>query len=95
MLGILSEDADEARQQSKMFAGVFIAVGTVVGTAMLLQAYCFGVSGARLTMRFRRLAFQAMLRQEVGWFDRQENSTGALCSRLSADAAAIQGVRRS
>jgi hypothetical protein len=38
------------------------------------------------------MAFEAMLRQEMGWFDHPSNNTGALCSRLSADAAAIQGV---
>ena len=52
----------------------------------------FSVAGERLTLRMRRLAFEAMLRQEVGWFDDPRNSTGALCARLSADSAAIQGV---
>ena len=28
----------------------------------------------------------------MGWFDDPSNSTGALCSRLSADAGALQGV---
>ena len=60
---------------------------------LFLQTYCFGVAGAHLTMRMRKLAFEAMLKQEMGWFDDQKNSTGALCSRLSADAAAVQGVR--
>ena len=54
----------------------------------------FSVAGERLTLRMRRLAFEAMLRQEIGWFDDPRNSTGALCARLSADAAAIQGVSR-
>ena len=30
--------------------------------------------------------------QEVGWFDREENASGALASRLSADTAAIRGA---
>ncbi len=33
-----------------------------------------------------------MLRQKVEWFDRPENSVGALCVRLSSDASAIQGA---
>ena len=36
-----------------------------------------------------------MLKQEMGWFDLPVNGTGALCSRLSADASAIQGVSSS
>ena len=30
--------------------------------------------------------------QEVGWFDREENSSGALSSRLSSDTSAIRGA---
>ena len=52
----------------------------------------FTIAGEHLTLRMRRLAFEAMLSQEIGWFDEPTNGTGALCARLSADAAAIQGV---
>ena len=45
-------------------------------------------------MRLRKMAFNAILRQEIAWFDRQENSTGSLCARLASDAANVQGVRR-
>ena len=41
------------------------------------------------------MAFSAMLKQDMGWFDLPVNGTGALCSRLSADASAIQGVSSS
>ena len=57
-----------------------------------LQIAMFTVAGEHLTLRMRKMAFEAMLRQEMGWFDHPSNNTGALCSRLSADAAAIQGV---
>ena len=53
----------------------------------------YATAGEHLTQRMRKLTFQAMLRQEMGWFDDPANSTGALCSRLSADAGALQGVR--
>ena len=36
--------------------------------------------------------FQAMLRQDMSWFDRRSNSTGALTTRLANDASEIQGV---
>ena len=52
----------------------------------------FTVAGEHLTLRMRKLAFASMLKQEMAWFDNPKNNTGALCSRLSADAAAIQGV---
>ncbi len=52
----------------------------------------FTTAGEHLTLRMRKLAFEAMLKQEIGWFDDPMNSTGALCARLSSDASAIQGV---
>ena len=33
-----------------------------------------------------------MLKQEIGWFDNERNSTGALVTRLSNDAAQVEGV---
>lgn len=41
----------------------------------------------------RTLTFEAMLKQECGWFDNPKNSVGALASRLSGDAANLQTVR--
>ncbi|CAF3527728.1 unnamed protein product [Rotaria sp. Silwood1] len=50
----------------------------------------FAVSGSKLTERIRAKAFAHLLRQEVAFFDRPENSSGAICNRLSSDALAIQ-----
>ena len=33
-----------------------------------------------------------MLSQEVGWFDEERNSSGALTTRLADDAAKVQGA---
>ena len=52
------------------------------------------MSGEFLTERIRSRLFKAMLRQEMGWFDEEKHSTGALTTRLSEDAAQVQGVRR-
>lgn len=53
---------------------------------------CFSVSGENLTCRLRSLALRAMLRQEVAWFDREDNSTKILSARLASDANKVQGV---
>lgn len=59
---------------------------------MWLQGYAFSKSGELLTRRLRRLGFQAMLGQEIGWFDDHRNSPGALTTRLATDASQVQGV---
>ncbi|CAF3683937.1 unnamed protein product [Rotaria sordida] len=45
---------------------------------------------SKLTQRIRSKAFACLLRQEVAYFDRPENSSGAICTRLSLDASAVQ-----
>lgn len=36
--------------------------------------------------------FEAMLVQEIAWYDNKENGVGSLCARLSTEAANVQGV---
>jgi len=55
------------------------------------QGLC-GWAGAKLTMRVRDLLFQSILKQEPGWFDFAENSTGILVSRLSIDCVSFRSV---
>ena len=57
-----------------------------------IQISCFTIAGERLTARLRSRTFRAMLRQEIGWFDEERNSTGALTTRLANDAGQVQGV---
>ncbi|XP_045621631.1 ATP-dependent translocase ABCB1 [Procambarus clarkii] len=93
VLGTLSlADPAEARKQADFYALLFLMIGIVAAISMFMQAYLFSVAGEILTSRLRKLTFAAMLRQEMGWFDEEKNSVGALCSRLSGDAAAVQGA---
>ena len=92
VLGVLGyEDSRLARSESVFYALLFLLLGCLAALAELLQGWMFGISGENLTMRIRKEAFAAMLAQEIGWFDEQENSAGALCARLSSDASKVQG----
>ncbi|CAF2904616.1 unnamed protein product [Rotaria sp. Silwood2] len=48
------------------------------------------LSGSKLTQRIRSKAFACLLRQEIAYFDRPENSSTSICARLSSDASAVQ-----
>ena len=52
----------------------------------------FECIGRRLTHRIRVKTFSAMLKQDVAWFDRRENNTGALSARLAQDAGEVEGA---
>ncbi|CAG0912519.1 unnamed protein product [Notodromas monacha] len=93
VLGTLSiAEEEEARRESLKYVYLFLGLGGVAGMAMFLQVFMFGVAGEKLTMRLRRILFGTMLKQEIGWFDMEDNSTGALCARLGTDASSIQGA---
>ncbi|XP_034032436.1 bile salt export pump-like [Thalassophryne amazonica] len=70
----------------------FVMVGVVSFFTQIAQGYAFSKSGELLTRRLRRLGFQAMMGQEIGWFDDHRNSPGALTTRLATDASQVQGA---
>ena len=65
----------------------FGCIITMVGQ----QGFC-GWAGTKLTKRVRDLLFRSILKQEPGWFDFDDNSTGVLVSRLSIDCVTLRSV---
>ncbi|XP_018597175.1 bile salt export pump isoform X2 [Scleropages formosus] len=93
ILGAFStEDLDMQRNQINGICILFIIVAVLSFFSQFLQGYAFGKSGELLTRRLRKLGFQAMLKQEIGWFDDPKNSPGTLTTRLATDASMIQGA---
>ena len=74
------------------WALVFVGIGVASGVLEVIEAWCFGVMGHRLAARLRALMLRALLRQDIAFFDREENSSGSLLSGLSADAASVRGA---
>lgn len=86
------QDPDEIYRRTVNFSILFIIVGILTGIGTFLQMYMFGFAGVRMTTRIRKMAFNAMLKQDMGWYDEDANSVGALCARLSSDSSAVQGA---
>jgi ATP-binding cassette subfamily B (MDR/TAP) protein 1 len=70
----------------------FAILGAVTLIAHVLQAGMFGVAGEFLTRRLRAMSFEGILRKEIFWFDREENASGALTTRLASDATLVSGL---
>ncbi|XP_063308549.1 ATP-dependent translocase ABCB1-like [Pelobates fuscus] len=92
IIGVFAGDAADINSKSTMFSLFFLALGGVSFVTYFLQGFTFGKAGEILTMRLRLMAFKAMLRQEMSWFDNSKNSTGALTTRLATDASQVQGA---
>ncbi|KAF2316201.1 hypothetical protein GH714_041542 [Hevea brasiliensis] len=56
------------------------------------QHYNFAYMGEYLTKRIRERMLSQILTFEVGWFDQDENSSGAICSRLAKDANVVRSL---
>ncbi|CAF3911641.1 unnamed protein product [Rotaria sordida] len=82
--------ASERRHHILLTSFLFLLLGALLFILRFFQYTAFAISGSKLTERIRSKAFACLLRQEVAYFDRPENSSGAICTRLSSDASAVQ-----
>lgn len=48
------------------------------------------VMGERLTTRLRDMAFRNIMRMDIAWFDKEENSTGAITARLATEVTLVK-----
>uniref|UniRef100_A0A8I3WB18 ATP binding cassette subfamily B member 4 n=1 Tax=Callithrix jacchus TaxID=9483 RepID=A0A8I3WB18_CALJA len=87
-----NDDPETKRQNSNIFSLLFLVLGIISFITFFLQGFTFGKAGEILTTRLRSMAFKAMLRQDMSWFDDHKNSTGALSTRLATDAAQVHGA---
>jgi ABC-type multidrug transport system fused ATPase/permease subunit len=71
---------------------MFVVIGAISFLGGFLQLAMLGVSGERLTRKLRSRAFRALLRQEMGFFDRKENAVGSLSTRLATEATLVKGI---
>ncbi|CAF3980955.1 unnamed protein product [Adineta steineri] len=82
----------DIRHRVLITSGLLIVIGAVFMILRFFQFVTFGIAGAKLVSRIRSKAFACFLRQEVAYFDRPENSSGAICNQLSSNAAAIEDM---
>ncbi|KAJ3243519.1 hypothetical protein HDU78_000400 [Chytriomyces hyalinus] len=76
-------------QGANLYAFAFVLSGIGAFIFFSLQFYGFEMAGAALTHRLRLMTFKSMIRQEVGFYDDERHSLGALTSRLAIDAARV------
>ncbi|TYZ68214.1 hypothetical protein PybrP1_010011, partial [[Pythium] brassicae (nom. inval.)] len=84
--------ADEMKAKGRTWSIAFLVLAATYAGSIVVQNYSFAVVSERLTRRVRSRMFRAMLRQEIGWFDLGENTSGALTTRLATDCAILQSM---
>ncbi|TIB97937.1 P-loop containing nucleoside triphosphate hydrolase protein, partial [Wallemia mellicola] len=67
-----------------------MAIGAALG--ILIQSWAMHYAGELLTYALRHESFKKLLRSDVEYFDKKENSTGVLTSNLADNAQKVQGL---
>ncbi|KAK7842048.1 putative abc transporter b family member 8 [Quercus suber] len=83
---------EEMRARIRTYSLIFCSLTLVSIIMNLLQHYNFAYMGERLTKRVRLRMLVKMLSFETAWFDDEQNSSGALCSRLSNEASMVKSL---
>ena len=89
------ESVNGVKSSSDFLSAFYVLLAGVLFVAFAAQGVLFAKSSERLVHRLREHAFRTILRQDIAFFDREENSAGALTSFLSTEttfAAALSGV---
>ncbi|KAI4151420.1 MAG: hypothetical protein LQ340_003498 [Diploschistes diacapsis] len=71
---------------------MFLMLAFVELLAFCSQGTAFAYCSERLVFRVRDRAFRTMLRQDISFFDQEENSAGALTSFLSTESTRMAGL---
>ncbi|KAF8158097.1 P-loop containing nucleoside triphosphate hydrolase protein [Crassisporium funariophilum] len=70
----------------------FFLIAIISTLAIGFQNYLFSYAASTLTSRLRSLSFKAILRQDIEFFDRDDNSTGTLTAQLSDNPQKVNGL---
>ncbi|KAG0461714.1 hypothetical protein HPP92_022011 [Vanilla planifolia] len=87
-----SSDHQEIKKKAMVYSLIFVSCSIGAFTFNVIQHYNFAVMGEKLTKRVRERMLSTILTFEVGWFNRDENSTGSICSRLAKDASVVRSL---
>ncbi|KAH6917878.1 multidrug resistance protein 1 [Coprinopsis sp. MPI-PUGE-AT-0042] len=82
----------EKRHDGDRNALWFFIIALISTGCVGFQNYFFAAAAASLTARLRSLTFKAILRQDIEFFDKDENSTGSLTANLSENPQKVNGL---
>ncbi|GAA5812686.1 hypothetical protein MFLAVUS_006143 [Mucor flavus] len=71
------------------YSFLFLVLGVCALIGFTLQVVSFEVAGAKYTRVLRSQLFKSYMKQEIGFFDRDENNVGSLTAKLAIDAKCV------
>jgi ABC-type multidrug transport system fused ATPase/permease subunit len=87
IIAVCSSDNPRLKDINK-YAVILIVIFAIGGITSCIRGWLFTLVGERLVRNIRIDLFNAIIEQDIAFFDR--NKTGELANRLSSDTAVIQ-----
>uniref|UniRef100_A0A0R3RLD7 ABC-type xenobiotic transporter n=1 Tax=Elaeophora elaphi TaxID=1147741 RepID=A0A0R3RLD7_9BILA len=91
-LSFSSLDKSKTTGDSELNAILYLILGTVSGFSAFSSGSLFGTIGQRISMKLRIAVFTNILRQDLSFFDSDDNSTGKLTALLSTDCQNVKSA---
>ena len=92
----VSEDTpnyhDQVRHAGDRNSLYYFVIAIGASLCILFQSYAFHIAGEALTFILRHLSFEKILKSDIEFFDKKENSTGILTSGLADNSQKVQGL---
>ena len=82
----------ELRHDINYWCWMYLMLGFVMFIAFSVSGIAFAYCSEKLVYRARDSAFRSMLRQDISFYDKDENTAGALTSFLSTQTNSIAGL---
>ncbi|KAK4233960.1 Leptomycin B resistance protein pmd1 [Achaetomium macrosporum] len=89
MMDVFTLTGDAMTDRGDFFAKMFIVMAAGCLVLYFVLGWAVNVVAQTLSHRLRRQTFHDMLRQDLQFFDRPDNSTGALAGRVDANPQAV------
>ena len=71
---------------------MFLVVACISFGTSFARSTVLAIASEMTTRRIRSISYRMLLRQDMAFFDRPENGSGAITARLGIEARAVSGV---
>ncbi|ONK59061.1 uncharacterized protein A4U43_C08F2580 [Asparagus officinalis] len=82
----------DATRRVGWYSLMFTGVGFLTLVTHAVQHYFYGIVGEKAMRNLREALFSGILRNEIAWFEKPENSVGFLTSHIVTDTSMIKTI---
>ena len=85
-------DIDKMKKDTNFWGSLYIIDSVFIAIFMFLKLYSLDIISSFLTSNLRKMIFKKYLELHMGFYDKVENSPGALLTKLSMDTIQLNSI---